>query len=59
MIMLRIVPKVLFFSCALIGLQACTPTAKQTSLSVASAYETSGTISVHPYTRTIFSTHNF
>ncbi len=39
--------------------QACTPTQAIPPTDVASAYQTSGIIAVPPYTRTIFSTHNF
>jgi hypothetical protein len=38
--------------------QACTPAATS-GLDVANAYETSGLLPAKPYTRTIFSTHNF
>jgi ABC-type uncharacterized transport system auxiliary subunit len=41
-------------------LQACSPTASPQSQSrVAQAFETSGTVAVAPYTRTIFSSANF
>jgi hypothetical protein len=57
---LRIVPKALCLFGALFTLEACTPAAPPPGeLSVAQAYETSGLFAVKPYTRTIFSSHNF
>ncbi len=56
---LRIVPKALFICLTLVSLQACTPPIQPSSLNVTGAYETSGVVTVPPYTRTIFSTHNF
>jgi hypothetical protein len=55
---LRIVPKALLIILLPASLAACTQAAPS-SMSVASAYETSGVVSTGPYTRTIFSTHNF
>ena len=43
----------------LAALPACTPAYVPTSSEVAQAYNSSGLISVPPYTRTIFSSSNF
>jgi hypothetical protein len=43
----------------LIALTACAPDNAPRSLAVAQAYESSGVITVPPYTRTIFSGTNF
>lgn len=39
--------------------QACTPVQSLPQADVAAAYQTSGIVSVPPYTRTIFSTTNW
>lgn len=50
--------KALLISGLLSSLQACSPVATGHS-DVALAYESSGTLDVQPYTRTIFSSTNF
>lgn len=42
----------------LLALEACAPGASS-NITVASAYETSDVMMLKPYTRTIFSSHNF
>lgn len=47
-----------FTGVVLAGLSACT-NGVPTSAGVAEAFESTGTVNVQPYTRTIFSTGNF
>ena len=56
---LAIIPKLAFLGATLATLQACAPAAITHESNLTAAYETSGLINVPPYTRTIFSTHDF
>jgi hypothetical protein len=56
---LRMVSKSAFLIGLVTALQACTPPQAPGEITVATAYETSGILPAHPYTRTIFSSHNF
>ncbi|MFO0388401.1 MAG: hypothetical protein ACK502_01585 [Alphaproteobacteria bacterium] len=56
---LRITTKALLMVVALVSLQACSPASGTDYTAVAEAYDTSGVMPVTPYTRTIFSSHNF
>ncbi len=55
----RTITKALLACVALVSLQACAPVAGKEYDAVTQAYNTSGVLAVDPYTRTIFSTHNF
>jgi hypothetical protein len=55
----RITAKALLMVVALVSLQACTPATGTEYNAVVEAYNTSGVTPTTPYTRTIFSSHNF
>lgn len=55
----RTITKAILMMAVLVSLQACTPNTSVEYSAVADAYNTSGVMPVTPYTRTIFSSHNF
>lgn len=55
----RISARALLMVVALVSLQACTPATGTEYNAVVEAYNTSGVLHATPYTRTIFSSHNF
>lgn len=56
---LRLLAKAVLLSATFSLLQACAPAASSNHAEVAGAFQASNTISVKPYTRTIFSSNDF
>lgn len=56
---LRFATKALLLCTAFALLQACSPTHQANVDPITAAYNSSGTVSVKPYSRTIFSSYNF
>lgn len=54
----KLLARIVLLCAALSVLQACATTASP-NMEVASAFQTSNVVSLKPYTRTIFSSHDF
>jgi type IV pilus biogenesis protein CpaD/CtpE len=57
--MIKVITRIVLASAVLCLTQACTGAPGVPQAGVADAYETSGLVTISPYTRTIFSSNNF